>query len=90
MPSNAGWLPVSAASIGISQEDAARLEIGWHAQRKKVCFTVRNPDASLSGFIGCDAGMKLNLPLTPFPRDCSFGEEVWIQLVAVCCLSRQI
>ena len=50
------------AALGISEEDATRLGIGWHPKRKKVYFPVRNPDASLSGFIGCDASEKLILP----------------------------
>jgi DNA primase len=39
-------------ALNISEEDATRLLIGWHPQRKAIYFPVRNPDGSLSGFVG--------------------------------------
>jgi DNA primase len=47
------------AATGISQEDAQRLSIGWHPQRKAVYFPVRNPDGSISGFVGFKNGHLL-------------------------------
>lgn len=37
--------------LGISEEDAARLGVGFHPQRKKVYFCLRNPDGSTSGYV---------------------------------------
>jgi hypothetical protein len=62
------------AELGISKEDATRLQIGF--TRGKVYFPIRNEDGSISGFIGyADGQMKLPpkwLPATskwsPFPR----------------------
>lgn len=49
-------------ALGITKSDAERLGIGFHAQRKCVFFPVRNPDGSISGFIGCDEKRGLKLP----------------------------
>jgi hypothetical protein len=38
------------AELGITEEDAVRLQIGF--TRGKVYFPVRNDDGSISGFIG--------------------------------------
>jgi hypothetical protein len=62
------------AALGISEEDAERLGIGWHPQRKAVYFPIRNPDGSKSGFIGHKDG-KLVLPpqwLAGSPKVVSF------------------
>lgn len=54
------------AALGISEEDAARLSIGYSStglMRGRVCIPVRNPDGSISGFIGWD-GKDLKVPKT--------------------------
>ena len=47
------------AELGISEEDATRLQIGF--TRGKVYFPVRNEDGSISGFIGYADG-QLKMP----------------------------
>lgn len=47
-------------ALGFSEQDAARLGCGWHTQRKKVYFALRNPDGSTSGFVAFEG--KLTLP----------------------------
>jgi DNA primase len=47
------------AELGISEEDATRLQIGF--TRGKVYFPVRNEDGSISGFIGFADG-QLKMP----------------------------
>jgi DNA primase len=47
------------AELGISEEDAGRLQIGF--TRGKVYFPVRNDDGSISGFIGYADG-QLKMP----------------------------
>ena len=47
------------AELGISEEDATRLQIGF--TRRKVYFPVRNDDGSISGFIGFADG-QLKMP----------------------------
>ena len=47
------------AELGISEEDATRLQIGF--TRGKVYFPVRNDDGSISGFIGFADG-QLKMP----------------------------
>jgi hypothetical protein len=49
-------------ALGLTEEEAARLGVGFHPQRKAVFFPIRNPDHSISGFIGCDAAKMLKLP----------------------------
>jgi len=44
------------AALGISEDDAERLGVGFHSQRKSVYFPVRNPDHSISGYIGIKDG----------------------------------
>lgn len=46
------------AALGLSEADANRLGVGWHPQRKRVYWPIRNPDGSISGFITAD-GVKL-------------------------------
>jgi hypothetical protein len=48
-----------AAELGISEEDATRLQIGF--TRGKVYFAVRNEDGSISGFIGYADG-QIRMP----------------------------
>jgi hypothetical protein len=48
-------------ALGINEEDATRLGIGYHPQRKAVYFPVRNPTGELSGFIAAKNG-ELILP----------------------------
>ena len=48
------------AELGISEEDATRLQIGF--TRGKVYFPVRNEDGSISGFIGYADGQLKMLP----------------------------
>jgi DNA primase len=47
------------AELGISEEDATRLQIGF--TRGKVYFPIRNEDGSISGFIGFADG-QLKMP----------------------------
>ncbi len=51
------------SDLGISQEDAARLGVGYMSSglhRGRVVFCVRNPDGSISGFVGVNpADIKL-------------------------------
>ena len=47
------------AELGISEEDATRLQIGF--TRGKVYFPVRNEDGSISGFVGYADG-QLKMP----------------------------
>lgn len=49
-------------ALDISEEDAERMGVGYHAARKAVYFPIRNPDGSIAGFIGCDANRQLKLP----------------------------
>jgi CHC2 zinc finger len=49
------------AALDISEEDALRLGIGWHPKRKAVYFPIRNPDGTVSGFIGSQQS-QLKLP----------------------------
>ena len=52
------------SKLGISQEDAARLGIGYCStglHRGRIVFPVRNPDGSISGFVGVQ-GSDLKLP----------------------------
>ena len=49
-------------ALGLISEDAERLGVGFHPQRKAVYFPIRNPDGTISGFIGCDAKRALRLP----------------------------
>ena len=48
-------------ALDINKDDAARLGVGFHPQRKRVYFPIRNPDNSISGFIGRD-GKELKMP----------------------------
>src|SRR5205814_928904 len=47
--------------LGITQEDADRLGIGFHAKYKRIYFPIRNLDGSVSGFIGYANG-ELKMP----------------------------
>ena len=47
------------AELGISEEDAGRLQIGF--TRGKVYFPIRNEDGSISGFVGYADG-QLKMP----------------------------
>jgi hypothetical protein len=47
------------AELGISEEDATRLQIGF--TRGKVYFPIRNEDGSISGFVGFADG-QLKMP----------------------------
>ena len=47
------------AELGISEEDATRLQIGF--TRGKVYFPIRNEDGSISGFVGYADG-QLKMP----------------------------
>jgi hypothetical protein len=49
-------------ALGISEEDAERLQIGYHPQRKLVYVPVRNPDGSISGFIGIKDASAVKMP----------------------------
>lgn len=55
------------SALGISEDDAQRLRIGFHASaglmRGRVCFPIRNPDGSIAGFIGWN-GSDLKVPST--------------------------
>jgi len=42
------------ATLGVSEEDASRIGLGYHPQRKMHYIAARNPDGSYSGFIGFD------------------------------------
>jgi DNA primase len=57
-------------ALGITQEDAERLGIGFYAgagmMRGRVCFPVRNEDGSVAGFIGA-RGSDLKVPKTWLP-----------------------
>jgi DNA primase len=57
-------------ALGITQEDAERLAIGFYAgagmMRGRVCFPVRNDDGSIAGFIGAQ-GSDLKVPKTWLP-----------------------
>ncbi len=55
------WSP-EVQALGLSQDEAASLGIGWHPARKSVFFPVRHANGELSAFIGCDANQKLKLP----------------------------
>lgn len=65
------------AALGISEEDASRLGIGAinnGLHKGRIVFAIRNPDGSLSGFIGV-AGSDIKVPkqwigsnVTPFKR----------------------
>lgn len=50
------------AKLGLSQDEAAQLGVGWHPQRKACFFPVRHVNGDISAFIGCDAQHKLKLP----------------------------
>ena len=47
------------AELGISEEDATRLQIGF--TRGRVYFPIRNEDGSISGFVGYADG-QLKMP----------------------------
>lgn len=47
------------AALGIEEEDATRLGIGFHSKRKRVYFALRNPDGSVSGFVSFEGAVKL-------------------------------
>ena len=50
------------SALGINEEDAVRLGIGFHPQRKMVYLPIRNVDGSIAGFIGCQPGSQLKMP----------------------------
>lgn len=50
------------AALKLSEDEAARLLVGWHPQRKALFWGVRNPDASIAGFIRIDDSKRIQLP----------------------------
>jgi hypothetical protein len=54
------WSP-EVEALGIIEEDATTLAIGFHPQRKRVYFPIRHTDGSIAGFIGYADG-KLVMP----------------------------
>jgi DNA primase len=48
-------------ALGISEDDAARIALGWHPQRKAIYLAARNPDGSISGYIAIKDG-QLAMP----------------------------
>ena len=48
-------------ALGFSEDDAARLGVGFHPSRKMVYLPLRNADGSISGFVGYQDG-ALKLP----------------------------
>jgi hypothetical protein len=50
--------------LGISQDAAARLSIGYCSagfHRDRVCFAIRNPDGTIAGYVGYRSG-ELKVP----------------------------
>jgi DNA primase len=43
-------------ALGLSQEDADRIGVGWHPQRKAIYLGFRNPDGSWSGWMKFSEG----------------------------------
>ena len=50
------------SALGISEEDALRLLIGFHPNHKRVYFPVRNSDGSIAGFVGVKDAEAVKLP----------------------------
>jgi DNA primase len=50
--------------MGISEDEAHALSIGFHPQRELVYFPVRNADASIAGFIAITDAAAIKLPPT--------------------------
>lgn len=49
-------------ALGLNQQDAERLTIGFHPQRKMVYLPIRNMDGTIAGFIGCPPQSALKMP----------------------------
>ncbi|AMN44713.1 hypothetical protein [Rhodoplanes sp. Z2-YC6860] len=55
-------------SLGISEEDAARVLIGWHTRYKALFIGCRNPDGGISGFIRLLDPQQVKLPPQWLPQ----------------------
>jgi hypothetical protein len=49
------------AKLGLTEEDAKRMSVGFHPQQKHVFFPIKNPDGSFSAFIGVKDG-RVKMP----------------------------
>lgn len=49
------------AKLGLTEEDAKRMGVGFHPQQKHVFFPIKNPDGSFSAFIGVKDG-RVKMP----------------------------
>lgn len=56
-------------ALGFTKEDAERLGVGYHSQRKLVFLPLRNPDASISGFVAIKGGQFVLPPKWLLPAD---------------------
>jgi hypothetical protein len=55
------------AALGIGEDDAVRIGLGWHPQRKQIYFALRDEYGFITGFVGVKGELKMPPKLIPNP-----------------------